>query len=142
MTSDGSLKVLDFGTARLVDHPRSTPTGDAMGTAEFVAPEQARGAAKDAEPRADIYSVGAVLFSLLTGRFVHSAKNPMERLVLAATKPAPSLLSILPDAHHDLAHAIDMALAFRREQRFPDARTMRAALDRAAGSIGSSRGNR
>jgi serine/threonine-protein kinase len=131
LTSSGALKVLDFGIARLVDQPRSTPTGDAIGTAEFVAPEQARGLSKDADPRADVYATGAILFTLLTGRFVHETKNPLERLVLAATQQAPSIRSILPALHEDVAHIIDHALSFKRDQRWQSARAMREAVDEA-----------
>lgn len=132
VTAGGPLKVLDFGIARLSDHPRTTPTGDAMGTAEFVAPEQARGAGAEIDSRTDLYSVGAIMFTMLSGMYVHNAHNPLERLILAATKRAPAVRSVVADLGDDLAHVIDLALCFKKEQRWASAQAMRAALDAAA----------
>ncbi len=135
LSGDQSLKVLDFGIARLLDHPRSTPTGDALGTAEFVAPEQARGHAKDVDARADLYAVGAMMFAFLTGRYVHDSKNPIERMIRAATQPAPALRSVLPELSDELADVVDLALSFKREERWASARAMQDALDRAIRSL-------
>lgn len=125
----GRARLLDFGLARLGTSPRLTPTGDTLGTAEFAAPEQARGASKRVDARADVYSVGALMFSLLTGSFVHPADNPMERMVLAATRAAPRLGTRLPDVDPRLARVVDTALSFRREARYADARAMLDALE-------------
>ena len=131
VTDDGPLKVLDFGLARLADHPRTTPTGDAMGTAEFISPEQARGRTAEVDERTDVYAVGAILFTMLSGRHVHATKNPLERLVLAATRRAPAVRSAYPDRDDDLAHVIDIALSFDKAQRWSSAEAMRDALDEA-----------
>jgi serine/threonine-protein kinase len=125
----GRIRLLDFGLARLGTSPRLTPTGDTLGTAEFAAPEQARGASKRVDARADVYSVGALAFSLLTGSFVHAADNPMDRMVLAATREAPRLGTRLPDVDPRLARVVDTALSFRREARYADARAMLDALE-------------
>lgn len=133
VTNAGSIKMLDFGVARLLSHPRSTPTGDALGTAEFIAPEQARGLSRDVDARTDLYSLGATMFTLLTGRYVHPTSNPLERLILAATRPVASVMSVRPDLAEDIGHVIDLALAFDRSERWPSARDMRDALQRGRG---------
>lgn len=111
-----------------------------MGTAEFMAPEQARGRAREADARADLYALGAIMFTLLTGRYVHDTHNALERVILTATKPAPAVRSLLPELHDDVAHVIDLALSFRREERWPTARAMSAALVDAGRASGASLG--
>lgn len=128
VTQGGQLKVFDFGLARLMDQPRTTPTGNALGTTEFMAPEQARGATEDVDARTDVYAVGAVMFTLLSGRYVHDTRNSLERMVTTATVRAPALRSAAPEVSEELGHVIDRALAFHREKRWPDAIAMCSAL--------------
>jgi serine/threonine-protein kinase len=66
LTSDRTLKLADFGVASLFAASRLTQTGSVLGTAEYMSPEQARG--QRATPRSDLYSLGAVLYTMLTGR--------------------------------------------------------------------------
>jgi serine/threonine-protein kinase len=72
------------------------------------------------------------MFALLTGKYVHDARSPMERVILAATKSAPAIRSVVPHLHEDLAHVVDLALSFDREERWASARSMREALDVAS----------
>jgi len=137
LTTEGRLKVLDFGIARLrelsTSSPSSTQAGSVLGTPAFMAPEQALGRWPEVDGRTDIWAVGATAFTLLTGRFVHEASTLQEQLVLSATQPARRLRSVNAQVPEDVANVIDCALAFEREQRFENARAMRHALRIAAG---------
>ncbi len=132
LTTDGRLKVLDFGIARLREvsaaGQSTTRAGSLLGTPAFMAPEQARGRWDSVDHRTDIWGVGAMLFTLLTGRFVHEAGTVNEQLILAATKPSASLATVEPDLPRCVVELIDRAIAFDKEERFPDAQTMQAAV--------------
>jgi eukaryotic-like serine/threonine-protein kinase len=133
LTHGGTLKVLDFGIARMKSAPTAsvTRTGNQFGTPPFMSPEQALGRMKEIDARSDLYAVGATMFCLLTGEDVHPAESANEMLVLAATRPARALSSILQDAPQPLCLVVDKALAFDREARWQDARSMQAALRKA-----------
>jgi serine/threonine-protein kinase len=133
LTRGGTLKVLDFGIARMKSAPASTATrtGNQFGTPPFMSPEQALGRMKEIDARSDLYSVGATMFYLLSGQDVHPAESANEMLVLAATKPARALASVAPDLPVCLGLVVDRALAFERDARWQDARSMQAALQSA-----------
>jgi serine/threonine-protein kinase len=139
LTVEGRIKVLDFGIARLrslaQESSASTQAGSLLGTPAFMAPEQALGRWKDVDERTDIWAVGATLFTLLSGRFVHEAEAVQEQLVLAATSKAEPLQKYVPQAPDWLCAVVDRALAFGRDLRFPDARSMQAALRQSAQGI-------
>ncbi|MEP7051211.1 MAG: serine/threonine-protein kinase [Pseudomonadota bacterium] len=131
LTRDGTVKVLDFGIARVreLSSPLSTTlAGSAMGTPTFMAPEQARGRWEDVDGRSDLWAVGASLYTLLTGEFVHSGETVSETLAMAVTRPARSIAERRPDLHPSLVHFIDKALSYDRNARFADAATMQHAL--------------
>jgi serine/threonine-protein kinase len=131
LTSDGTLKVLDFGVARMRDPSGSSPThtGRVMGTPAFMPREQALGRSKEIDARTDIWAVGATMFTLLSGRHVHEAETPEEQMIAAATKPARSARDMAPAG---IARVIDRALAFEPNDRWGSAREMLDALDAAA----------
>ena len=131
LTRDGKLKVLDFGIARLREAHASadaTRAGDLLGTPSFMPPEQALGNSDQVDPRSDLWSVGATMFRLLTGRTVHHAESINRVLLAAMTMPAPPIARVLPSVPPQLANLVDVALAFEQKDRWPDARTMRSAL--------------
>ncbi len=126
--SDDMVKVLDFGVARILDDDsggQRTKTGVAVGTVAYMAPEQAMGRRSQVDGRADLFALGATAFRALTGRRVHEAPSAPALLVAMATEPAPPLTSVAPHIPEPVARVIDTALAFDRDARYPDARTMR-----------------
>jgi eukaryotic-like serine/threonine-protein kinase len=132
VTADGRLRVLDFGIARMRDASGSsaTRTGGVMGTPAFMPREQALGWVKEIDGRTDLWAVGATIFTLVSGQMVHQADTPEHVVVLTATQPARSFGSVVavPPA---IAAVVDRSLAFAKDDRFPDARSMQQALEQA-----------
>ncbi len=132
---DGSVKVLDFGIARLRELSArigATQNGSTtMGTPAFMPPEQARGAWDTVDGRTDLWGLGATMFTMLTNAIVHEANNLGDLLVAAMTKPSRSLTELMPGANKMLVDIVDKALAFDQNDRWPDARTMQAAVREA-----------
>lgn len=141
LTEEGVVKVLDFGIARLRDtaDTKKTATGMLMGTPAFMAPEQALGRWQSVDGRTDLWAVGAIVFSLLSGRSVHEGETANEMLVQAATRPAPSLARVV-QVPQPLVEFVDKALAFEQDRRFADAHEMRVALRAAVQGIGGAPG--
>ncbi|MBK7579588.1 MAG: serine/threonine protein kinase [Myxococcales bacterium] len=138
LTSDGDVKVLDFGIARMLDQERDTGhtrTGVIMGTPSFMAPEQALGRWSEVDTRTDLWAVGALIFLLISGRLVHGSGTGSEMLIRAATRPAPSLARVAK-APLKLVRLVDRALAFEPQRRFPDARAMLEQLQALRREIG------
>jgi serine/threonine protein kinase len=137
LTHSGALKVLDFGFAQLLEGAsnvskawavgRLTMQGIIVGTPAFMSPEHAAGA-RDIDGRCDLWSVGATMFTLLSGRHVHEAAGPIEQLRAAIDKPARSLRAVRPDLPSEVIALVDRALAFDRADRWRDANEMRQAL--------------
>jgi serine/threonine-protein kinase len=133
---DGSLKVLDFGIARVRDAAAGGPatggtgSGVLLGTPAFMAPEQALARSSEIDAQTDLWAVGATVFALLTGCIVHEGANAAELMVKAATTRARSLgtLLTLPPG---VVEVIDRSLAFERQARWSSASTMREALEQA-----------
>jgi serine/threonine-protein kinase len=126
----GAIKVLDFGVAqvRSAESSAITESGVSVGTPAFMAPEQAAGRLDEVGAPADIWAVGATMFQLLTGRLVHQAATRNAAIVAAATSSVIPVRKLRPDLPHALAAVIDRALAFRPEDRWPNARAMRLSL--------------
>jgi len=153
LTKDKRIKLLDFGLARLrdkdlgksgagpssarlrFDTPTKTGRGELLGTPSFMAPEQALARTEDIDARTDVWSVGATMFTLLTGRTVHEAGTPHEQLIMAATRPAPSLLDIDENLPDPVRSVVDRALAFNKVARWPDAKSMLQAAAAAYAAI-------
>jgi serine/threonine protein kinase/tetratricopeptide (TPR) repeat protein len=133
LTVEGQLRVLDFGIARLLEAAPSAATraGRAPGTPAFMAPEQARGRTREIDGQTDIWAVGATMFTLLSGRYVHEAESADEQVILTATQAARTLATIAPDVPASLSAIVDKALAFTKADRWPDVASMQSALHAA-----------
>jgi serine/threonine-protein kinase len=134
LTRAGQVKVLDFGIARLREMSSArtaTQLGAAMGTPYYMAPEQARGLWDEVDGRTDLWAVGATMYHLLSGVFVHDGRTTNEVLLAAMTKPAPPLASVAPHITPGVAHVVDRALAFDKSSRWRDARHMQEGVRHA-----------
>ncbi|HVU01888.1 MAG TPA: protein kinase [Polyangiaceae bacterium] len=133
ITTEGRLKVLDFGVARAVDGTSSsvTRTGAMLGTPAYMSPEQARGRPSELSARSDIYSAGATLLFLVAGEFVHEGESAQEVMVRAAWTPPKKMqergLGIPPP----ICKVIDRCCEFEQKDRYPSALDMRADLEEA-----------
>jgi tRNA A-37 threonylcarbamoyl transferase component Bud32 len=129
LRSDGVVKLIDFGIA----HDRKsradlTLQGQALGTPAYMSPEQAAGRLDLLDPRSDVFSAGATLYTLLSGRRLHEAATDQQSFVLAATSQAPSLARVAPDLGLDVIKAVDKACAWDPDDRYQSAAEMREAL--------------
>lgn len=127
--ADGRIKVLDFGLARVLESAPDdvrTRTGMAMGTMPYMAPEQALGKRSEIDGRVDLFALGATAFRILARRKIHESDSDAGLLVAMATQPAPALRSVAPDVPDAVAKIVDLALAFNRDARYPDAKQMQA----------------
>src|SRR5207244_12453371 len=125
--SDGRLKVTDFGIARS-GASQMTEAGSIVGTAQYLSPEQARGAPVD--PRSDLYSVGIVLYEMLTGAVPFTGDTPLEiamKHLSTVPEPPSAKRSEVP---HDLDMVVLRALAKTPQERYQSAEEMDADLAR------------
>jgi serine/threonine protein kinase len=126
---DGYVKVLDFGLAKLTEKRTTaastqspilaavkTDTGAVMGTAHYMSPEQARGIAVDL--RTDIFSLGIVIYEMVTGRVPFEGDTPSHVIVAILEKEPASLESHLPGSPAELQRIVSKALAKDREERY------------------------
>jgi len=136
LTLDGTLKVLDFGIARLRDalgsSEHATRTGTLMGTPAFMAPEQAQAVADEIDGQTDVWAVGATMFTLMSGQLVHDGDNSSQLLIRAGTSRARGVASVVPGVEAAIASVVDRALVFEKPGRWSSAAEMRDALLGAA----------
>jgi serine/threonine-protein kinase len=126
----GGVKIIEFGMAKAVTDPRLTLTGMVLGPMHYIAPEQVKGL-PTVDARTDIYSLGMVLYELVTGKKAFDAKRQfdvMEAHVREMPAPPSELVPGLPAA---LDRVILTAVAKEPEQRYQTAEEFRAALEQA-----------
>src|SRR4051812_8202627 len=138
----GVLKLLDFGVARVFDRTSQSKLsmfGLVLGTPSFMSPEQALGSRDKVDHRSDIWSFGATLFTALTGETVHLGANVQAKLLAAATVKARSIAMVMPELPPGISAAIDMALRFKKEDRWQSVDVMRRAFREARDAAGLGR---
>jgi serine/threonine protein kinase len=127
----GEPLVSDFGLAKLLDGNNDlTRSLTTFGTAGFIAPEQADGAAADLTPAADVYSLGAVLFNVLAGRPPFVGSNPVSVIRKASETQAPKLRSLAPSLDRDLETICARCLERDPKARYQSAGELAADLER------------
>jgi len=125
------VKVLDFGISKFKDNAGGgkamTQTGATLGTPYYMAPEQAQGK-KDIDHRADIYSLGVMVFQALTGQYPFDDDSYPMLVLKICTEQPPSLRLYRPDLPVEIEHVVNRLLAKQPADRFPDCASVKAAL--------------
>ena len=121
LTSDGGVKILDFGVAK-VENIQLTSTGLSIGTLAYMSPEQLRGEPVDA--RADVWALGVVFYEMLTGNRAFPGKVLPDILQAVLSLDNNSMQSMLADIDSSLSPVLETALAREPAQRYPDVASM------------------
>lgn len=128
--SEDRVKLVDFGISKVRSHPSAqhfTRSNASMGSPGYAAPEQYV-SARDVDVRADVYSVGVVLYRLLSGELPFDADSYEQMIVQVCTEDPPSITKKLPELDPRLGATIDRALSRDRENRHESAETMAGEL--------------
>ncbi|HVO12964.1 MAG TPA: serine/threonine-protein kinase [Vicinamibacteria bacterium] len=126
LTRRGEVKLVDLGIAKRVDEDQSlTQTGHAVGTPHYISPEQISGS-RDIDGRADIYSLGATLYHLVTGHTPFKGPSGAVVMTMHLTQPLPDPRTHVPGLSEGLCRVVRKSMAKRREERYADV----DALDR------------
>jgi serine/threonine protein kinase len=128
IAADDRVQVLDFGLARLTGYAEVTLSGEILGTAEYMSAEQAQGQPVDA--RTDVWSLGVVLFEMLTGQRPFDRDSITAVLYAIVNETPPDLRDLDPKLPEALSAILTRALAKRREDRYGEVREFRQDLER------------
>ncbi|MEO0650416.1 MAG: serine/threonine-protein kinase [Planctomycetota bacterium] len=130
VTEAGRIKVIDFGVARPIDADQdawqATLEGQVVGTLAYMSPEQVRGDLEILDARADVYSLGALAYELLSGRLPHALDGMtlLSAIQVVAERDVPRLGSVAPACRGDLDWIVGRALEKDPEQRFQSAEAL------------------
>ncbi len=138
----GETYVMDWGLARVIGRADRTRTSvqlapdltggrdlGPVGTPSYMSPEQAQGDRDALDARADVWGLGAMLFELLTGRAPYLGRSPWDVLAEVRSKPPPRVKSLEPAAPPELVAVCERALAWNKEQRYPNAGELATELE-------------
>jgi serine/threonine protein kinase/Tol biopolymer transport system component len=126
ITTDEIVKILDFGIAKLAGAAGLTRVGSSLGTPGYMSPEQARG--EEVDPRTDVWSLGAVLYEMVTGRRPFRGEHEQTVLYSLFNEEPEPVQQLRPDAPPELVRIIGRMLAKDPEQRYPTAAAALADL--------------
>jgi serine/threonine-protein kinase len=130
---EGEVKLADFGIAKATEQSSITQVGSVLGTAAYLAPEQARG--EEAGPRADLYALGVVAYQLISGRLPYEATSLTELALKQQREEPPMLDTLVAAVGPELSEAIALALALDPRERYQTAREMGRGISDGADGI-------
>ncbi|HTQ80043.1 MAG TPA: protein kinase, partial [Thermoanaerobaculia bacterium] len=133
ITHDGMVKILDFGIARLAGSNRVTHTGKVVGSIDYMSPEHARG--EEVDQRTDVWSLGVVLYEMLTGERPFRGGNDQAVLYQILNGQPRSLLEHVPDLPHNIEHAVRKALTKQLHERYRSIEELIANLKDETGGL-------
>lgn len=119
---DGRVKITDFGIAMALNNNELTQTNSVMGSVHYLPPEQANGSGSTI--KSDIYSLGILMFELLTGKLPFKGENAVEIAIKQMREPIPSVCSISPDIPQSVENVVLRACAKNPKNRYETARDM------------------
>src|SRR5260370_7037487 len=131
ITPEGIVRLGGFGMAKVVSDPQLTAVGTVVGALRYISPEQVKGLALDA--RCDIYSLGVVMYEMLTGRLPFEGKGQFEIMLAHVNTPPKHPTDVNVDVPRALGDLALMALAKEPDKRFQNAREFRVALEEITG---------
>jgi serine/threonine protein kinase len=134
---EGVVKLADFGIAKATEQSSITQVGSVLGTAAYLAPEQARG--EEAGPSADLYALGVVTYQLISGRLPYEASSLTELALKQQQEEPPTLDTLVAAVGPEMADAVAIALALDPRDRYKTANEMRRALHDGARGIAPQR---